>query len=107
MRTVPVGLVQQDQLEKAIEDAIRKLPKKDVVRVRYSMGEDWTGDPSIYFRIVLTDAASREKRLAEVVDRISTTIFEELRPLENWGLLPYFSFRSKSEQDQRTDPEWA
>jgi hypothetical protein len=29
-----------------------------------------------------------------------------MRPYENWGLLPYFSFRSKSEQEKRNDPEW-
>jgi hypothetical protein len=41
-----------------------------------------------------------------VTDRIGTIVFDEVRPLENWGLLPYFSFRSKSEQEKRNDPEW-
>jgi len=27
------------------------------------------------------------------------------RPQENWGLLPYYSFRSNSEQEKRNDPE--
>jgi hypothetical protein len=71
----------------------------------YSLGTDSTGEPSI-FRIVLTDAASREDKLAEVTSRIST-ILDQIRPQENWGLLSYFSFRSKSEQEELNDPDWA
>ena len=56
---------------------------------------------------VLNDAASREDHLAQVTDRIAMILFDGVRPHENWGLLPYFSFRSKSEQDERNDPEWA
>ena len=103
---VPTGLVHQTQLANEIAKSIRKLGK-DVVRVNYSLGTDSTGEPSIFFRIVLTDAASREDKLAEVTGRIESILFDEIRPYENWGLLPYFSFRSKSEQQKRNDPEWA
>jgi hypothetical protein len=108
MPMVPTGLVHQTQLANEIAKAIRKLRKeKETVRVNYSLGTDSTGEPSIFFRIVLTDAASREDKLAEVTGRIATILFDEIRPHENWGLLPYFSFRSKSEQEKRNDPEWA
>jgi hypothetical protein len=30
-----------------------------------------------------------------------------LRPYENWGLTPYFSFRSQSEQAMRSDLAWS
>jgi hypothetical protein len=103
---VPTGIVHQTQLADEIAKAIRKLGK-EAVRVSYSMGTDSTGEPSIFFRIVLTDTASREDRLADVTGRIATILFDEIRPHENWGLLPYFSFRSKSEQEERNDPEWA
>jgi hypothetical protein len=106
MLTVPAGLVPQTQLGSQIAKAVRKLGK-EAVRVNYSLGEDSTGEPSIFFRVVLTDAASKEDKLAEVTGRIATSLFDELRPHENWGLLPYFSFRSKSEQQRRNDPEWA
>jgi len=105
MPMVPTGIVHQSPLANEIAKAIRKLGK-ETVRVNYSMGTDSTGEPSIFFRIVLTDAASREDKLAEVTDRITTILFDEMRPYENWGLLPYFSFRSKSEQEKRNDPEW-
>ena len=73
------GFVNQTQLDKAVTKAIRKLGK-EVLRVKYSFGEDWTGEPSIYFRIVLSDAASREGGLADVANRITTVIYDELRP---------------------------
>jgi hypothetical protein len=103
---VPTGFVHQTQLAGEIAKAIGKLGR-DAVRVNYSLGTDSTGEDSIFFRIVLTDAASREDRLAEVTSRIATILFDEIRPHENWRLLPYFSFRSKSEQEKRNDPEWA
>jgi hypothetical protein len=103
---VPIGSVHRSQLDIEIAKVRRKLAK-ETVRVKYSLGTDSTGEPSIFFRIVLTDAASREEKLAEVTGRIASIIFDEIRPHENWGLLPYFSFRSKSEQEKRNDPEWA
>lgn len=108
MPRVSSGFMNYTQLTSVVDKAIRKLGK-EAVRVRYNFGEDSTGDPSIYFRIVLTDAATREDRLMDVTHRIRTTLNEEIRPIENWGLLMYCNFRSKSEQAQREgkDPEWA
>jgi hypothetical protein len=105
MPMLPTRVVQKTQLDNIIAKAIRKLGK-EAVRVNYNLGTDSTGEPSIFFRIVLTDAASREDKLAEVTSRIAT-ILDEIRPQENWGLLSYFSFRSKSEQKKLNDPDWA
>ena len=91
------GLMNYAQLTSIVDKAIRKLGK-EVVRVRYNFGEDHTGDPSMFFRIVLTDAACREDTLMKVTGRIEKSLFEEIHLLEDWGLFPYFSFRSKSEQ---------
>jgi hypothetical protein len=85
--------------------AVQKLGD-EVVRVRHSIGEDTSGESSIFFRITLSDSAVQEATLADVTGRIATILFEELRPYENWGLIPYFSFRGNSEQVLRNDPEW-
>ncbi len=106
MPIVPSGIVNQTQLAKDVANAIQKLGN-EVVRVRHSVGEDTSGEPSIFFRIILSDAASLEDTLADVTGRIATVLFEEIRPYENWGLIPYFSFRSTSEQALRHEPEWA
>ena len=105
MPSVPAGLVHQGQLASRIAKAIRKLGK-EVVRANYSIAEDSTGELAIYFRILLTDAASKQARLAQVAPRIEKILDEEIRPQENFGLLSYFTFRSKAEQDQLKDPAW-
>ena len=99
------GLVNQSQLTKIVDQSIRKLGK-EAVRVNFNIGEDTGGDPSIFFRIILTDAASAEATLIDVTNRIESKLNHEIHPLENWGLIPYYSYRSKSEQAKRNDPEW-
>jgi hypothetical protein len=102
---VPTGFVHQGQLAVEITKAKQNLGR-DVVHVSYNLGSDATGEPSIFFRITLTDAASREDRLAEVTSRVAMILFDEIRPFENWGLNPYFNFRSQTEQQKCNDPEW-
>ena len=106
MPIVPSGFVNHGQLDAEIKDAVGKLGP-EAVNVAYSRGEDSTGEPSIFFRIVLADAATREETLTEITGRIAMTLIDEVRPIENWGLRPYFNFRSQSEQQSRKDPEWA
>jgi hypothetical protein len=105
MPLVPTGFVHQGQLAGEISKARQKLGP-EVVHVSYNIDSDATGEPSIFFRIVLTDIASREDRLAEVTGRVATILFDEIRPFENWGLNPYFNFRSQTEQQKSDDPEW-
>lgn len=103
----PTGFVNQAHLTQSVEAAIRDLNPQEVVRVAYSVGHDSTDDPAIFFRTVLTDAASSEDRLEDVTERVASTLFRSIRPIEDWGLTPYFSFRSFSEQNTRNDPEWS
>jgi hypothetical protein len=105
MPMVPAGFVHQGQLDAEIKSAIRTLGP-EVVHVAYSVGPDSTDEPSIFFRIVLTDAASGEDILTEVTGRVATILFDTVRPIENWGLHPYFNFRSQSEQRRRKDAGW-
>ena len=100
----PTGFVNQAQLAEVVRRAVLSLGP-EVVRLKHSIGTDTSGDPAIYFRIVLADSAVNEDTLADVTGKIAATLFDEIRPYENWGLVPYFSFRSKSEQG--VDQEWA
>jgi|SRR5271168_835275 len=103
---VPAGYINQTLLASSVAQAVEKLGS-DVVRVRHSVGADTDGDASIFFRIVLTDAASRRERLGDVIGRIEKIVFDEIHPYENWGLIPYFRFRSQSEATVLDDPAWA
>ncbi len=101
-----VGWVNQAQVDSIVAGAIAQLGK-EVVRVRYSIRPDTTDDPAIYFRILLTDAASQRATLGEVTRKIRAILLKAINPYETWGLIPYFNFRSESEQAMRYDPEWA
>jgi len=35
----------------------------DIVRLRYTLGQDWSGESAIFFRIVLSERASRRDQL--------------------------------------------
>ena len=106
---IPTRYIDSTEVEKAVDQVIKTLGP-EVVRVRYNIGEDWTGDPGLFFRVVLADSAvdlKNHPQLFEVTERIKRAFWNQAHPLENWGLFPYFNFRTKSEQDGLNDPEWA
>jgi hypothetical protein len=84
----PTGFVNQAQLRQDVDAAIQSLSPEEVVHVAYLIGDDSTDEPSIFFRIVLTDAVSIEDRLGDVSWRVETTLLNSVRPIENWDLTP-------------------
>ena len=102
---VPTGVVRQAELAAGVA-AVKQELAPDVVRIRYDIGPDWSDEWSIFFRIVLSDDASREDRLAEVTKRATSGLFDELK-LAELDLLPCFSFRSQSEQKTLREEAWA
>jgi hypothetical protein len=82
---VPTGFVNQSQLAQSVDAAIRSLNPHEVVHVACSIGNDSTDDPAIFFRTVLTHPASHEDLLADVTERVASTLFHSIRPIENWG----------------------
>src|SRR5437667_12651568 len=51
--TVPSVLVNQRRITAGVEKAAKAL-SADVVRIRYDIGSDWTENPAVFFRIILT-----------------------------------------------------
>ena len=102
---VPSGRVNQAQIASGVKRAEATLAP-DVVRIRYSFANDWTGDPSIFFRIVLSDDASRKTQLGETAQRVTLTILNELDS-EQLDLHCYFNFRTLSEQAELKEPALA
>jgi hypothetical protein len=118
---------------KAVNDALRTLPSKrvllgsvsmiatlptqeqvdriasgldpDVVHIRFAADRDWSEHPALYFRVILSDEASRKERLADVTGLVRTKISEELR-LPELEHIPYFRFRSQSEQAKLREEAW-
>jgi hypothetical protein len=100
------AFAQQAQLDEVL-NALKPTLGPDVVSLRYSLGQDWSGDPAIFFRIVLSDRASRRDELLNAANRIEDAIVRYVEPLEQWGVLPYFSYRSHSEQAVLQEEAWA
>src|SRR5580704_6949711 len=72
----PSAVTKQVEINAAIENVLRSIGP-DVVRIRYDIGEDWSGQWAIFFRVVLSDdenPTSLEKELIDV-----TTSFEQLQ----------------------------
>ena len=84
---VPRGIVHQQDVAEAVRRAEESL-RPDVVLIRYSLGSDWTGDPSIFFRVLLSDEAAKPSHLQEVAQRVATNLAREVN-VESFGLHAY------------------
>lgn len=87
--------------------AIEKMLAPDVVRLRYELGEDWAGDPAVFFRVTAKNEVFREGRSAGLSQYISEVINRELEPREEWDVRFYDRFRSVAEQERLQEPAWA
>ena len=101
---VPSAVTKQAEIEAAIR-RVEQLAGPDVVRIRYEIGEDWSGQWAIFFRIVLKDDAAR-RRLREVAAKVVWGLSREL-DFPGMGVFPYHNFRSLSEQAMLQEPAWA
>ena len=90
---LPRGVAQPTELIKRLTP----FPS-GVVNLRYTFDDDWSGDPAIFFWITLSDEAARRAVLSQNSRRITEFITQRLDPIGQWGLIPYFNFRSQSEQ---------
>lgn len=91
---VRTGFVDQGHLGSAVAEAAKGLDAREVREVRYTLGADADGEPSIFFAVLLTPFAVHASRFADVTGRVATTLFDQLQPYNRWGLQPYFNFTS-------------
>ena len=101
---VPRGLVEQSKVTAGVRRAERALAP-DVIHIRHTFALDWTGEPSLFFRILLSDAASAPNKLRQTMQKIEGRILADIKA-DDLGLQTYFNYRSKSEQAQLRDPIW-
>ena len=94
--------------EKVIEEGVERAAKAlapDVVRIRFNVDEDWSGDPCINFRILVIDKVSRGAKLGKVTDKVRETLTKEVEP-RHLGFIPYFTFRNVTEQAELKEKVW-
>jgi hypothetical protein len=99
-----IAASKQAQIDEVVAEAVKELGPM-VVRVRHNVGEDWTGDPAIFFRVVLPDRECRGKRLNKATTRIRELLRDKFDSLE-LGRFAYFSFRSETEALEMPEEEW-
>jgi hypothetical protein len=99
------AFAQQAQFFAAVAQAASALPMP-IVSVTPSLGTDWNGESAVFFQIVLGDGTPRSQ-LLNLTRQISQAIVQQVQPLEEWGVLPYFNFRTQSEQARIKEPTWA
>ena len=100
----PSAIAKQPDISTAVSEIV-KLLAPDVVHIRYDIGQDWSGDWAIFFRVVLSDEASRAPRLREVATEVVWRLADRL-DFSSMGLLPYHNFRSVSEQAVLREDAW-
>jgi len=98
-------VTKQSQILAAI-DAVESQLAPYVVHIRYEMGQDWSGEWAIFFKVLLSDEASADGNLREIAPKVVWRMMERL-DLPKLGLIPYFDFRSQSEQTELNEPAWA
>lgn len=101
-----MGFAQQARFDAAVAGVARSLAPQ-VVNIFSTLGYDWSGEPAVFFMVILADSASRRDQLLNITNRISQAIEQQVQPLEEWGVLPYYNFRSQSEQATLNHPALA
>ena len=92
------GIAQPWELVKAL-NGLPPWPT-EVVTWDYEIGEDWSGDPALFFLIVIRDEVATREMLPEVTRKITNFVMDRVDPRGRWGLIPYFRFISHSEYEQ-------
>src|ERR1700687_2131278 len=101
---LPSAVTKQAEIDAAIQ-RVQQSIGPDVVRIRYEIGEDWSGQWAIFFRVVLSDDAAKH-RLREAATNVEERLAGRL-DFQALGVFPYHNFRSESEQETLREEAWA
>lgn len=96
---LPRAFTHRQQFFAAIEQAVEAL-QPSVISVIPTLGDDWNGESAVFFQVVLADGIPRAELLS-LTRQISQSVVRQVQPLEERGVLPYFDFRTQSEQARR------
>jgi hypothetical protein len=102
---LPNAVANQQQGNATIEQVAHQLPDA-VVHVRFDIAPDWSGDWGMFFRIILSDEAIKGGNVRAVTARVERMLLERL-DFQSMGVIPYFNYRSQSEQAAMREPAWA
>jgi hypothetical protein len=96
---VPRAFAHQPEFLDAVARVAQQL-SPEVVEITTEFGHDWTDEPSVFFMAILADAVTGPDRLLSMINKVQDSIFQQVEPMQEWGVNAYFNFRSKSEQEK-------
>lgn len=76
----------------------------EVISVTPTLGTDWDGESAVFFQVVVADKAIPRSQLLAFTKHVSQAIVQQVSPLEEWDVLPYFDFLMQSEQARTKEP---
>ena len=93
----------------AIVDQVASSLLPEVAEVISTLGTDWDGESAVFFKVILKDNAIPRSELLAFTNQVSWTIIQQVSPLEEWGVLPYFRFLTQAEyaRVKEIEPAWA
>ena len=100
----PSAVTAQPEIQAAVDSVAADL-KPDVRQIWWNIGQDWSGDWAIFFRVLLSDSATRGRRLSRVTDDVRRLLVERTNQYRS-GLIVYCNFRGESEQAALTEGSW-
>jgi hypothetical protein len=72
----------------------------NVVEVRVTLDEDWSGDPCARIMMIVSDSLKGAREIRQATRVLEEAIEKEVDPDEEWGVYPYFNVRTALEQVQ-------
>lgn len=96
----------QAQFFDAIEQVAIALSPQ-VVSVTPRLGTDWDEESAVFLEVILADNAVPRAQLLSFTKEVSRAIVRQVRPLEEWGVLPHFRFLTETEKSRIKEPAWA
>lgn len=101
---VPAEIAKTQLINAAISEVLDEFSPY-VRQIRYEIAPDWTGEWTIFFRVLISDEAARKRNRHDIVTRVRSRMSELIVP-ELW-VIPHFWFRSESDQKKLREPAWA
>ena len=95
MALFAADLIHQKEIRDRVGSLKAQYPE-DISHIDYSYGEDWTGDPSIFFEVHMTPLGSVPERFKQFTRKFPIELLTQVRS-EELGLHSYIHYRDAPE----------
>ena len=105
---LPRAYLHPEEFAQEVEKVEKELIERgEVIRIRHELHDDRSGDPMVLFLVVMPDSSFEQEDLLTPTRSVSNALRQGIHPYEQWGVWPYFRYRSQSEQNAAKEPSWA